>query len=299
VTDYCPGNSGCGKTEGTNGALNCQLYPPFGTSWNSDYSACVGGAGPSPVVTPPPPAPTSQPQPSTCEYTSLQARVQIDISHDWRTQLTVNKGEKVNLGCMYDGTGQLAKTARLVAKHSDMTETNFETDDNPVKEWVAPKGGNYTIYCEHMDGSKCPGLVSSSNATLSIGSACLECPNDFHCYGPSDDKAQELGYSWFATGYVQQGWVAQVPDEYCVDAGKLKPTWLGKSRGDANCDGKLDIADTSIWRNEFADISKGEKLVRNNWEADFTGPEGKCDGVVDIGDYSLWRANFTKYFQNQ
>ncbi len=47
LTDHCPGHEGCGKTEGTSGAVNCQAYPPAGYEWKSDYSECVytGGNG--------------------------------------------------------------------------------------------------------------------------------------------------------------------------------------------------------------------------------------------------------------
>jgi hypothetical protein len=209
--------------------------------------------------------------------------------------LTLAGGEKVNLGCMHNGSGQLANNVAIVVEHSSGTKNEFTK--NLVEQWSPPRPGNYTVSCRSTD-SKCSGLVSSTNATLSVGSVCKECPNDFHCYGPADDKV-DYGYRWFATGYVQEGWVTQVPDNYCVDYGGLaKPQWLGKAMGDANCDGKLDLGDVAVWRYEFADLSMGEKVVRDNWEADFTGVEGKCDGVVDIGDYSLWRANFNRYFAN-
>ena len=242
---------------------------------------------------PPPPGPTNPPNPpANCSYDSLQARVQPDITVDWNTQLTVSSGEKVNLGCMHDGSGELAENVILVAEHSSGSKNEF--NQNLVSQWEPPKTGNYTVWCKSTDG-QCAGLVSSTNATLSAGSVCKECPNDFHCYGPADDQT-DLGYAWFATGYVMQGWVTQVPDDYCTDYGGLvKPQWLGKGMGDANCDGKLDIGDVAIWRREFADISRGDKVYRQDWEADFTGTDGKCDGYVDLGDYSLWRAKFSLY----
>jgi hypothetical protein len=81
-----------------------------------------------------------------------------------------------------------------------------------------------------------------------------------------------------------------------TDSGKCssvgKPTFKGKEKGDANCDGFIDGADYSIWRYEYVDVCGGEAVSRNSWEADFTGPDGKCDGIVDGADYSLWRANY-------
>jgi len=49
VSDYCPGHSGCGKTEGTSGAVNCELYPPTGYKWASDYSKCISESEPTTV----------------------------------------------------------------------------------------------------------------------------------------------------------------------------------------------------------------------------------------------------------
>ena len=302
VTAYCPGNSGCGKTEGSNGALNCQLYPPSGMSWNADYSACVGGAGPSPIVPPPPPPPTNQPTPPAgCGYNSLQARVRTSGEgvHQWATSKAITFGETIDMGCMYDNTGQLASNVTLVAKHSSGTEAEFKT--NLKEDWKPAVKGNYTIWCKSTD-SKCSGLVSNSNATLSVGSACKECSNEFKCYGPADDKV-ELGYAWFATGYVMEGWTTLVPECYCScdcnNDGVIddncrpipKPQWLGKAKGDANCDGKIDTYDFSLWNTEFVS-SGGEEVVKNDWEADFTGPDGKCDGLVNTYDFSLWNRSF-------
>jgi hypothetical protein len=67
-----------------------------------------------------------------------------------------------------------------------------------------------------------------------------------------------------------------------------KKVALGKVKGDANCDGIIDIYDRSYWRSEYADASGGTDVVRNNWEADFN-----CDGKVNIYDLSIWRATYT------
>jgi len=67
VTAYCPGNSGCGKREGSAGALNCQLYPPSGTHWTDGYSACVSDSQP----TQPPSGPTATTAPGQPTATSV------------------------------------------------------------------------------------------------------------------------------------------------------------------------------------------------------------------------------------
>jgi len=192
---------------------------------------------------------------------------------------------------MANGSGQLANNVTIVAEHSSGAKNEFS--QNLVDQWTPPRPGNYTVWCKSTD-SNCTGLVSSTNATLSVGSACKECPNDFHCYGPVDDRAQELGYAWFATGYVMEGWVTQVPDNYCTDyAGKAKPQWIGKGMGDANCDGQINTYDFTLWNTEF-EVSRGGEVSSDSWETDFTGPQGVCDGLINTYDFSLWNRSYVQ-----
>lgn len=72
-----------------------------------------------------------------------------------------------------------------------------------------------------------------------------------------------------------------------VCGGIAKPSYIGKSGGDANCDGWVGGADYSVWRKEYLDISKTQPVMRNNWEADFN-----CDSKVDGTDFSLWRRGY-------
>ncbi|MBI1862937.1 VCBS repeat-containing protein [Candidatus Microgenomates bacterium] len=55
-----------------------------------------------------------------------------------------------------------------------------------------------------------------------------------------------------------------------------------KPLGDANCDGKVSLADYSAWRSEFT----GQLTTKT---ADFN-----TDGKVSLADYSTWRTSFTK-----
>ncbi|MBU4397691.1 hypothetical protein KKC08_06025, partial [Patescibacteria group bacterium] len=238
---------------------------------------------------PPPPPPTNPPQPPgpSCNYSSLQAQVQIDSTVDWTSQLVLKAGDSINLGCMHDGTGQLAENVKITAGYSDGTNYEFET--NLESQWTVPKEGNYTVWCQSVD-TDCAGLVSTTNATLSVGGMCKECPNDFACYGHP-----QYGYAWFATGYEMDGYSVSV-DLYCQEDVGDRPNWLGKGRGDADCNGKIDGRDYSVWRREYVDISEGEAVVRDSWEADFAGPMGECDGIVDGYDYSLWRRSYIDVF---
>ena len=109
-----------------------------------------------------------------------------------------------------------------------------------------------------------------------------ECPATFSCYSNNGD------YKWFATGMPMTGYTLATDSSLCV---ATKPTFKGKAKGDANCDGTIDTYDYSLWHKEFFDGNAGT-IVSKNWNADFTGANGVCDGVVDTYDYSLWH----KYF---
>lgn len=56
-----------------------------------------------------------------------------------------------------------------------------------------------------------------------------------------------------------------------------------KLKGDANCDGIIDVADYTIWFNEFINESNG---VENKKSASFN-----LDERVDLIDYEIWRNN--------
>jgi hypothetical protein len=75
--------------------------------------------------------------------------------------------------------------------------------------------------------------------------------------------------------------------------GKVAPTFKGKAKGDANCDGFIRVDDYSLWHKEFVDGDLGS-VSKKTWNADFTGPNAKCDGKVDIYDFSLWHKFFSE-----
>ncbi len=52
-----------------------------------------------------------------------------------------------------------------------------------------------------------------------------------------------------------------------------------------NCNGKVDIADFSLWRGEYLEQKNGSQ--KTEWRGDFN-----CNGKVDIADFSLWRGSF-------
>lgn len=59
-----------------------------------------------------------------------------------------------------------------------------------------------------------------------------------------------------------------------------------KSKGDADCDGKINFADFLIWRSELIKESADE-IKGDSWRADFN-----CDGFVRVDDFLIWLRNF-------
>jgi hypothetical protein len=137
--------------------------------------------------------------------------------------------------------------------------------------------------------TKKPTATPTSPVNTVTPGTCKECPGVFNCYKNSSE------FKWFVTGYVMDGFAAYIPETVSEPCGGVpKPTFMGKSKGDANCDGSIDVVDFSLWHKEFFDGDKGTVVKPNYWSTDFTGPEGKCDGKVDIYDFSLWQKNFSE-----
>ncbi len=65
------------------------------------------------------------------------------------------------------------------------------------------------------------------------------------------------------------------------------PTFQGKRKGDANCDGKINLEDASSWRKEYVEGDTGT-VTKNNWLADFN-----CDQKVGTADRSIWRDSYS------
>jgi hypothetical protein len=115
---------------------------------------------------------------------------------------------------------------------------------------------------------------------------CTECSKTFKCYSNGTE------FKWFVDGFAMTGFNKVTTGTNVTTCnGVAKPTFLGKSKGDANCDGVININDYSLWHTEFYSGDAGS-VVKKTWNADFTGPNGKCDGKVDIRDFSLWHSNF-------
>ena len=67
---------------------------------------------------------------------------------------------------------------------------------------------------------------------------------------------------------------------FCVPNTTPPPSCLLKPKGDADCNGTIDLIDFEIWRKEFA----GEKVME---QADFNNTK-----TADLADFEIWRKGF-------
>jgi len=181
----------------------------------------------------------------------------------------------VSMGGSGGGVITVAKIT-LVAKVAGDTVISYNggillinlTNEWPVK---SSSGAKYTIVGVTVTPTNTPPVAR-----------CRTCPSEFYCYVSTTGE-----HRWFVTGYVQGGFVRETVANSTVCGGVVKPTYVGKTGGDANCDGSVDGADYSVWRREYLDICKTEPIESATWEADFN-----CDSKVDGYDYSLWRRGY-------
>jgi hypothetical protein len=125
-----------------------------------------------------------------------------------------------------------------------------------------------------------PGVTGTSPIpTYGKPAPAVECPKEFSCFEWRGE------YRWLGAGYEMKGF-GKVRDEECLSRKMGKPEYLGKEKGDANCDGKADGADYSIWRKEAKDMGK----TNNRWEADFNQ-----DGAVNDDDLRIWRRSYERW----
>ncbi|MBP9817555.1 hypothetical protein KBC75_02230 [Candidatus Shapirobacteria bacterium] len=124
-----------------------------------------------------------------------------------------------------------------------------------------------------------PTMATRPSITISP-SMCTMCPSDFKCYVNNGD------YKWFSSYFQGNGYVLATGAEATSCGGVVKPPFLNKTKGDANCDGMVDIDDRSLWTKEYT-TDRGAETMSKVWLSDFD-----CDSKVTIYDRSIWTQNF-------
>jgi hypothetical protein len=189
-------------------------------------------------------------------FGSIQTRLQPDVETDWTTQLSMNAGQTINIGCMHDGSGQPADGVNVTITKDSSVVANVE--GRGINAWLIPSAGTYTIKCTDCDGT-------SDTATL-VATGSMITPVTTPTSIPTDS--------------------ATITDESCTSRGIVKPIFKGKSVGDANCDGNVDIYDQSVWGQEF-NLTRGVDVTKTTWESDFN-----CDSKVNIYDLPIWTQSY-------
>jgi hypothetical protein len=97
---------------------------------------------------------------------------------------------------------------------------------------------------------------------------------------------------WLFKGFSPQ-WVSGYGNVFVVKVGggldyaRCNVCQIGdKSKGDANCDGRIDLLDFETWRNEYFDIEDDNY----DWQADFD-----CSGELtqpNLYDFNIWRISY-------
>lgn len=140
-------------------------------------------------------------------------------------------------------------------------------------------GGNVDLSCK--TDADCPAKVQQM-CSLSPG----KCPSDLLTQCLSGicaiwQKGQPAPTAGKTQPTPSSGLISVIPTQ--SGGTNEKPVSCStKSKGDVNCDGKIDLIDFNIWLSEFN--SDAPPL-----NADING-----DGKVNLTDFEIWRVEFTK-----
>ena len=212
---------------------------------------------------------------------------ETSLNWDYHSQTISN----LNPGTQYHFR-VISGNGNVIVKSGD---NNFATLGSPVTPTrvptVTPTRVPTVIPTEvpTVTPTRVPTVIPTEVPTVTpteVPGLCKECPTNFACYQNDGNE-----YHWFVSDYIMDGFYVS-NDPTC--GGVVMPQFLGKSKGDANCDGSIDVFDFSLWQKEFIDGNKGVDVKVNYWNADFTGTNGVCDGRVDIYDFSLWQKFFSE-----
>jgi len=136
-----------------------------------------------------------------------------------------------------------------------------------------PQCDNWSEKC-NWDGTKCRRDVCTHNAI------------NANCSYNSQQSCEDNGCKWTPPPVYSYGQGSYTPPPTSTP---VLPTLTSvpctrKAQGDANCDGKVDGIDYSLWLNN--QCNPGANQTCANLKADFNS-----DGKVNDDDYNLWFTN--------
>lgn len=151
--------------------------------------------------------------------------------------------------------------------YTDQKESNCRSEwQGACATWGegVPGCGKYVTKCDYTGGTwhQCCG-------TYSVKTVCIQNP-------PPPPTAVPLPTATPAPTSTPAPTVPPGGNNSCP---------VTKGKGDANCDGVIDLIDYSIWLNNQCHPGSGQSC--GDLRADFNG-----DGNVDDADYTIWQAHF-------
>jgi hypothetical protein len=191
--------------------------------------------------------------------------------------------EEMNLLFFADTVGEktLDKFDFEICVHNSM---DFVKKIDQDCEYIIEKD---SLYHRDLNCFKISGSCVNKSGKLKIADLYFK-PNVSRTEAPfiiNDDN-------WFFDGFAPQ-WVSGYDNVFAVKVGggldylRCNLCQIGdKSKGDANCDGKINLVDFEIWRSESFDINDEDY----DWTADFD-----CSDELqkpNLVDFSIWKDNY-------
>ncbi len=230
VTEYCPENSGCGKTEGSTGAVNCQIYPPSGTIWNENYSACV-----EPGEEPP------GDEDDCSESQGIMTQVQKNDEDSLSGYVSITEGESVNLLCISKQNFQEANEVRIDVQGPD--GHSFSYMGSKVTAWEPSVAGGWAVTCVSVDPD-CGGMSSDPSSVVDVyaipvASMCYRCPDEGE-EGVIGVEGGDFDCDDDVTMNDASLWIREYNDSLIIGAQEER-------MADVDCDGEAKVDDLSVW----------------------------------------------------
>ncbi len=161
--------------------------------------------------------------------------------------------------------------------------STYPNDDNDNRQSTATPTSPLSCNGQPKPAEKC-----SVNGNLEIDPKCVNNVWDYNIQTCNQNGREEVcGGECYVCNSAGGSWTKD-PSK-CVNMMCTQcPAGSGgdKSKGDADCNGIIDVNDVSIWLQDFKNSELGT-TYSTSWRADFD-----CNGTVDVNDKSIWRTQF-------
>lgn len=162
ISQDCKGSFSGSSLSPSGAVVNGGIYHLYASNGQTTVD---GGQTTVSCGTPPPPPPSSQ-----CNYSSTQARWQVNTSDPWDSSKTITLGQSANVGSFHDTTGQFASdtTLTITGPGNNTTRTNGQS-------FQPSQAGTYTLTVTTNGQS---GAACTDTATLIVNQVTPQCTWD-------------------------------------------------------------------------------------------------------------------------